>query len=210
MMNFKKFFIIILAVVTAFLCVSCDSDVTVELKKDGSVGLKFSGEFGDGLEKLVGSISEDDVIFDTKTITYELSKSGFSDVVVTARGKKSLLLTMTEKNQNSYLFTSGILKTAKNKISLNFTPDSLVKFYSLCDEQIVLYLDLLLAPIFNDEKMSESEYLETIGAFYGQSVADEFAKSNVRLTIINPDGQTKKSVVSIAKLLTLKESLLIE
>lgn len=206
----KKIFYVLTILICFFACVSCDSEVSFDLKKDGTLALKFSGAFGDGLSKLVSSISEDDEVFDTKTITYELSKSGFNDVQVTAKGKKALAITMNEKGHNSYIFTSKIASIDAGKIVLNLNPKSLVKFYSLCDEQIVLYLDLLLAPIFNDEKMSEEEYLETISTFYGQSVADEFKKSNVKITITNPDGKSKTSVISVAKLLTLDETLIIQ
>lgn len=206
----KKIFFVLAVLLGTFLCASCNSEVKIDLKKDGSVALKFSGTFGDGLSKLVNSISDDDVVFDTKAITYELSKSGFQDVIVTAKGKKSLEISMTEKGQNSYLYTSGMLDTKGNKISLKLSPETLKKFYSLCDEQIVLYLDLLLAPIFNDEKMTEAEYLETVATFYGQSVADEFSKSMIRLTVTNPNEKTKTSVLSVAKLLTLNEILIVE
>lgn len=206
----KKIVFVLAVLIGMFTCVSCDSEVKIDLKKDGNVALKFSGTFGDGLSKLVNSISDDDVVFDTKAITYELSKSGFVDVIVTARGKKSLEITMNERGQKSYLFTSGMLSTKGNKVSLKLSPETLEKFYSFCDEQIVLYLDLLLAPVFNSEKMSEAEYLETIAAFYGQSVADEFSKSFIHLTVMNPDGKSKTSVLSVAKLLTLNEVLIVE
>lgn len=211
MIFLKRFYNLILILVVTAACaifVSCDSDVKVELNKDGSIGLQFSGEFGDGLSKLVNSISEDDEVFDTKTINYELSKSGFSDVFISAKGKRSLSIEMTERQKKSYLFTSGMLSENKNGISIKLSPETLEAFYSLCDEQIVLYLDLLLAPIFNDEIMSESEYLETIGAFYGQSVADEFKKSNVKVTVV-ANGKEKTSKISIAKLLTLNETIVI-
>lgn len=43
-------------------------------------------------------------------------------------------------------------------------------------------MDLLLAPVFNDEEMTVEEYLEVIAAFYGDSVAEELKTSKVKVT----------------------------
>ena len=58
-----------------------------------------------------------------------------------------------------------------------------------------------MAPVFNDEKMSETEYLETIAAFYGEKMAGELAESFVRLIVINADGKKQVQKISIPKLL---------
>ena len=59
-------------------------------------------------------------------------------------------------------------------------------------------LDLFLAPVFNNETMSEAEYLEMLGSFYGDGAADEVSKSVVKINLISKDGskQTLKYPLS--------------
>ena len=83
----------------------------------------------------------------------------------------------------------------------------LLDFYNSSDEEIVSFLDLLLAPVFNDEVLSETEYIETIAAFYGQAAADELAESSFNVTLVTPDGKTSSHVIPMVKLLTLDETL---
>ena len=51
-----------------------------------------------------------------------------------------------------------------------------------------MILDLFLAPVFNDEEMSEEEYLEMVGAFYGEGTATEVSQSFVKINLISKDG----------------------
>jgi len=205
----KKYLFVILGLVCGFSFFSCSSDVTVELKKDGSVGVVFNGSFGDGLIELMKSISGGDAPLDTKQISYELAKSGFTDVKAAAKGNKSISISMTEKSQKSYLFSSGVCSVREQCLSMTLSPKTLKDFYTNCDEQIVLYLDLLLAPVFNDESMSEEEYVETLGAFYGNAAAKELENSEIKITIKNPDGKVKTTSVPVVKLLTLQEVLIL-
>lgn len=207
--TYKKYFGLLFVLMFGFTFFSCSSDITVELKKDGSVGVVFNGTFGDGLIDLINSISEDDSAFDTRQISYELAKSGFTDVKASAKGNKSLSISMNERNQKSYLFSSGVCSVKQQTLSINLSPKTLMDFYSNCDEQIVLYLDLLLAPVFNQEIMSEAEYVETLGTFYGKEAANELANSEIKITIKNPDGKSNTTIVPVVKLLTLQEVLIL-
>ena len=49
-------------------------------------------------------------------------------------------------------------------------------------------LDLFLAPVFNDEVMSEAEYLEMVASFYGNDAAKEVSESVVKINLISKDG----------------------
>ena len=56
------------------LFASCTSEIEVELKKDGSVDVKFNGSSGNAFAAL-NSLNADTVIFDTKEIEYEMAIS---------------------------------------------------------------------------------------------------------------------------------------
>ena len=145
------------------------------------------------------------VIFDTKEIEYEMGTNGFSNIKAVSKKGTDLTVSMTDKNRKSALFTSGVVSIENGKLSASLSPQNLVKFYKSADSQTVMFLDMLLAPVFNDEKMSQEEYSEVLEAFYGEEIAKEMKDSRFRITLKNPDGtQTVQSILFI-KILTLDE-----
>lgn len=195
------------------LCASCTSEISLELKKDGSVDVQFSGVAGTAFATMINSVSgmsgngsaTGTVIFDTKEIEYEMSSNGFSQVKAVSKKGADLTVTMTDKNGKSALFTSGVVSIKDGKLNASLSPQSLVKFYKAADSQTVMFLDMLLAPIFNDEVMTQEEYLEVLASFYGDEIADEMKNSSFRITLKNPDGTKTIQNIGFTKLLTLNE-----
>ncbi len=187
------------------LCASCTSEITLELKKDGSVDVEFSGVAGKAFAAMLNSTGS--VVFDTKEIEYEMGSNGFSQVKAVSKNGSDLTVAMTDKNGKSALFTSGVVSIKDNKLNATLSPQSLVKFYNTADSQTVMFLDMLLAPIFNDEKMSQEEYAEVLASFYGEEIAEEMKNSSFRITLKNPDGTKTVQNIGFTKLLTLDEVL---
>ena len=195
------------------LCASCTSEISLELKKDGSVDVQFNGVAGTAFATMINSVSgmsgngsaTGTVIFDTKEIEYEMSSNGFSQVKAVSKKGADLTVTMTDKNGKSALFTSGVVSVKDGKLNASLSPQSLVKFYKAADSQTVMFLDMLLAPIFNDEVMTQEEYLEVLASFYGDEIADEMKNSSFRITLKNPDGTKTVQNIGFTKLLTLNE-----
>ena len=214
---FKSLRILFACAALMCICASCTSEITLELKKDGSVDVEFSGAAGNAFAVLINSASglyKDEpasdgasVIFDTKEIEYEMGSNGFSNVKALSKKGSDLTVTMTDKNGKSALFTSGVVSIKNGKLQASLSPESMVKFYKSADSQTVMFLDMLLAPIFNDEKMTQDEYLEVIEAFYGEDIAAEMKNSNFRITLKNPDGSQTIQSIKFTKLLTLNEVL---
>ncbi len=197
-------------------CASCTTDITVELKKDGSIDVNYSGTAGKAFAALMDSAkgmygsadsSAQSVIFDTKEIEYEIGSNGFSNVKAVSKNGSDLTVSMTDKNGKSALFSSGVVSIENGKLKAALSPQNLVKFYNTADSQTVMFLDMLLAPIFNDEKMSEEEYLEVLASFYGEEIAEEIKDSRFRITLKNPDGTVEVRNIAFAKLLTLNETI---
>ena len=195
------------------LCAGCTSEITLELKKDGSVDVQFNGVAGTAFATMINSVSgmsgngsgTGTVIFDTKEIEYEMSSNGFSQVKASSKKGSDLTVTMTDKNGKSALFTSGVVSVKDGKLNASLSPQSLVKFYKAADSQTVMFLDMLLAPIFNDEVMTQEEYLEVLASFYGEEIAEEMKNSSFRITLKNPDGTKTVQNIGFTKLLTLNE-----
>ena len=138
---------------------------------------------------------------DVEVLTESLKNSGFGNVQILSGKLKNILITMEDKSQKSVLFYSKLLKMQNGSLSVDFSYENLRNFYENADEQLQSDLDLLLAPVFNDEKMTESEYLETIATFYGEKMASELAESFISLIVVNIDGKQQVQKISIPKIL---------
>ena len=207
---FTSLKVIFASLALIFLCAGCTSEISLELKKDGSVDVQFSGLAGKAFATMINSVSgngsaSSTVLFDTKEIEYEMSSNGFSQVKALSKKGSDLTVTMTDKNGKSALFTSGVVSVKDGKLNASLSPQSLVKFYKAADSQTVQFLDLLLAPIFNDEVMTQEEYVEVLASFYGDEIAEEMKNSSFRITLKNPDGTKTVQNIGFTKLLTLDE-----
>lgn len=208
----KKLFLIILSVFFVFSFWSCTTEVTIKENSNGIIDISFSGAAGQAFAKMISSSSDyqsDTVIFETDQIQFELLKSGFENVDVKSKTGSDLQISMQEKTKNTFLYKSGLF-SGKENLKITLSPKELTEFYKLADEQIILFLDLLLAPIFNDEVMSQEEYLETIASFYGESASKEISESNIKINLTDKNNQTKTFSFPIAQLLTLQETIILE
>ena len=189
----------------SFLFLSCTTEVTLTVKADDSVDIQFEGGAGAAFTKMISSAagasdaaSGSELLIDADTVSYELAKAGFSAVKVNQKKGGAVNISMNDKKQSSYIFTSGIVKSEKGKLTAAISRKSLEDFYTSADEQTRMTLDLFLAPVFNSEEMSEAEYLEMVGSFYGSAAAKEVGESLVTINLISKDGskQTLKYPLS--------------
>ena len=202
----------VLVLAAAVCFTGCTSEISMELKKDGSVSVDFNGVAGDAFAALINaaaggnaSASSQNLVFNTEEIEYEMSMNGFTNVKAASKNGKGLSVSMTDKNGKSALFSSGVVTAKNGKLEIVLSREKLVDFYTKADSQTLMFLDMLLAPVFNDEKMSEQEYLEVLAAFYGQEIADEIAEADFRISLKNADGTQTIQKIKITKLLTLDE-----
>ncbi len=196
---------------SVFLFFSCSAEIVFEVKKDGNVKISYNGDLnGDFLQFLInqngknaeldlGNIENTEL--DMEVLTESLKNSGFENVQILSGKLKNILITMEDKSQKSVLFYSKLLKMQNGSLSVDFSYENLRNFYENADEQLQSDLDLLLAPVFNDEKMTETEYLKTIATFYGEKMASELAESFISLIVINIDGKQQVQKISIPKIL---------
>lgn len=183
----RKLFLLL---ITLLFFISCTTEVTLTLKADDSLAIRFEGGAGDAFTKMISSASglAGDSLVDPDSVSFELAKAGFADVKVEEKAGAAVTISMSDKTKSSYIFSSGILKAEKGKLKAAITRKSLEDFYNNADEQTRMTLDLFLAPVFNNENMSEDEYLEMLGSFYGEAAAKEVSQSLVKINLISKDG----------------------
>ncbi len=222
----KKLIFTLTLLISTFFLSSCSLDLNLTLQKDGSVSISFEGGAGQAFTQMLLSASgignTDDgegtdpsqsssqatnalnQSLDFKEIEYELAKAGFSNIKSQSQGTSSVRLSMQDLKRTSYLFTSGLLTYENKQLKLNLNRKALVDFYNSADQQTLMILDLFLAPVFNDEEMSESDYIEMLATFYGQDAADEVRDSFINITITNLDGKKSQQKIPFSRLLCLK------
>ena len=197
------FFYTLILMGAVAVAASCTTDITLTLRQDDSVDISFEGGAGEAFTNMLLSASGSDAgmsALDANEISYELAKAGFDGVKVSVNDTQ-VKINMTDKNRTSYLFKSGIVKYEGGKLAVNLTRKNLEDFYATSDEQTRMILDLFLAPVFNDENMSESEYLEMLGSFYGNPSAKEVETSFVNIRLIGKNGKEEKIRLPMTQLL---------
>ncbi len=193
--------IFVLMIISLFA--SCTTEVTLTLQKDDSVDIRFDGGAGQAFTKMISSAAGlgEGLLIDTDSVSYELAKAGFSGVKVNQNKGGAVTITMSDKKQSSYIFSSKIVKAEKGRLKAAITRKSLEDFYNASDEQTRMILDLFLAPVFNNEEMTEAEYLEMVGAFYGDAAAKEIGQSFVKINLISKDGTKETLNLPLSQLL---------
>lgn len=206
----KKHYLLFAGIIICSIFCGCTSEINISLKKDGGIDVSFNGSSGIAFATLIRSASgvqEGDVAFDTEEISSELTKNGFSDVNVVSKNGTDLSISMKDKSKKSTLFSSEVLQVNEGKIGASLSAEKLLNFYKSSDEEIVTFLDMLLAPIFNDEVLTELEYIDTVASFYGNDAANEIKDSDFKITLTDVSGNTKTFMIPMVKLLTLNEVL---
>lgn len=197
----KKIFILAFSFVIFFTLSSCSAKINLRVQKDGSVDVSFNGGAGAAFTKMILAATGGEEAFNIDEIATELSKNGFSDVTASSKGISEVILNFKDRRKSSFLFGAGILEMKNNQLLLNLNRQSLKAFYESADENLQMILDLFLAPVFNDEQMTQEEYLEMLGTFYGSAAAKEVQESKVEFVIQNPNGEKINYSYSLAQIL---------
>lgn len=204
----KKILFAVLVGFSLILLASCRSEITLTAQEDGSVKIQFEGECGPSLEKMIRSFSDSDStqLFDGPGIRESFSSNGFQSVSVQIPSNTGISSSFIAPSK-TFLFESGLVICDKKNVIVNLSPEILKRFYDSSSGEILSFLDLLLAPVFNDEIMSEEEYIETLNSFYGSETGKEIGDCNIKLNLISVYGQKKEALLPLAKLLSLSENL---
>ena len=208
----KKFSCFLAVIFLAAGLTSCTSEIVLKQEKSGSINVKFSSVAGNAFIKMVKSAAADDdgnVLIDVNAITHELEKSGFVNVDIEKKNVIDFDISMDDFFGNSILISSGLLSSTADEFSANITAAKFADFYNKADDDLVNILDMFLAPVFNDEEMWESEYVELLASFYGDDVANEIKESSLKIILEDVNGKKKSKTVSLAKLFTLREPVII-
>lgn len=194
------------ATVFSILLTSCGCDIILKPAADGAeftILLSFEKAFTDTFSALFPPDNENQLLFDEAQIKQTLETTGFEKVSVKNTSQNSLHISgKINKNGENPAVGSGIVEFADSgNIRLSFSAETLQKLYELLPFELKSYIDMLMAPSFTGEEISDEEYLDLVGTVYGEKVADELKDASVRFTVYTADGKTRFSRLSAIKLL---------
>lgn len=202
----KKLSLLLLGFFAAFTLISCESQIKIEAAKD-KLSINFDSVSKGGFEKLIksfSSVNEGENASDfiqCDEIAQALRDSAFSDVKVSKENVCDLSIELSANPEDNLLLKSGLLYLQDGLFITDFSKEKLAAFYLESDSQIRDFLDLFMAPVFNDEEMSVDEYLETLAAFYGNDLASELKESRIKVFSKNDKNKIWSKSYSLAELL---------
>lgn len=202
-----KKFVLLLSILSLFF-ISCESEITLEQKKDGSVKVDFSETAGDAIADLLKlALGSETVVFDVNEIILGLNENKFSETKAHSVFGTDLVIETNVVDKSNFLFSSGILKSNGKNLSVSISEKNLIQFYNESDDLIKAFLDLFFAPVFYGEKMTLDEYLEGVSAVYGEAFANELKKSSILIKTIGLDGNKKEQRIPLVEFLTLDKEI---
>ena len=204
----KKITVFLFLAVSLFFT-SCKSSVSV---KPSAVGADFdvSISFGSAFCGLFSAVfpsekgGETRSFFDDAQIAQVLTATGIQNVRVKSNGQTSLQISGSAAASGNPLVDSGIIVFAPDgNVSLVFSSQNLQALYGLLPFELASYIDMLMAPAFTGEEMTDGEYIDSVATVYGKNVADELNDGEVKFNIHGTDDRTNSSSLSAVKLLNV-------
>ena len=187
----KKIFYFSLISILIFTIFSCSPALSISLKNDDSVDVQFeitnTESFFSNFSAFMDFSEEN--FYDKEILSSNLQSIGFSDINLEI-GKNADLKLFAQLNNFSQLkeenpITSLFIKK-QDSFEISINPDNLIEVLETIPE-ITDYLDLLMAPVYTGEEITEQEYLELFATVYGESFAKDFENTNfvVKINVLD-------------------------
>lgn len=150
-----------------------------------------------GMNEMNQQTAENPAFFDTNAIKKSIEAAGYTDVKVMAPSRSVLNLSLTGK--------FDFVEYTKTKTTVRVSPDAVKNFSNSLGEEFKSVMDLFMAPVLTDEKMSIDEYKDLVAVVYGEELAADLASSTLEISVTSPKGKTKNYKTPLVDLLTMTE-----
>ncbi len=173
---------------------SCTPKTNVFVQPTGNVVVTIdiaSSEVMDSIVANFANFSEEEKkenasIFETEQIKKELEKQGLKVFYVKANsmaGIQAKFKVFQKHMQGENSFVKTDMK--KGLLSLSIGPKNIQEFVNMLSAEDREMLDMLMAPVFTGEDLSEAEYIENMAAF-GPTLANELKRSKMKISVTCP------------------------
>lgn len=178
--------------------ISCAPSVALTIKSDGSATASFTGALGTAGKGAYMRASGQERLpaFDQAALEESLSGAGLTVLSVSEQSDSGLFF--DAKIQSLSAVPLGLLRTdpSGKRITIHLSPETLTELVSYLPGDAWDTLDLLMAPVFTGETLSEGEYQDVIAAAYGKSLGNELALSHCVISVTCPATITRVSVTA--------------
>ncbi|MBO4404287.1 MAG: hypothetical protein J5780_03025 [Treponema sp.] len=195
-----------------FMLASCGASLSVKAGNDRSAKVQFGMELGKVFASTFEDIAQntganDFDLFSEKEISSAFNGSDFKDVKVSVPSKTSLSVsgTVPPSEKQKAVSNEGSLKIANfvlctdSSLTLIISPESVKGLSAQFPQESREFLDLFMAPVLTDEKMSIPEYLDLVASVYGDDIAGEIKNASISVSLECPSGKNiKKTSLSNA------------
>lgn len=188
----------IAAIAVALSGCSPRATITVDGRKAA-----FDSDMTPTAEKTVRRFTGADAgLFDRAKITASLEKAGFTVDQVEFPKQSSLSIRASVAGLDGLFAGAVSYAPGGKKLTVTITREALNAAADSLSPDMRDYVELLMAPAFTGETLSESEYLDVIRAAYGNTLAGELEKSRCALSVecpAPPKALVARAPVSAAK-----------
>lgn len=167
-------------------------------------------------------------IFDEEAIGYKLKQWDTRDVYVKSPSLCTLQASFNTENPEDLLpKKSSLISRDKKTTTIKLDEITVNHCLEMLPDDSLTVIDLLSAPIFTREDLSEDEYLENISVLYGANITSFLKTANLTLSfesqspitkasssienfaVVNRKGKKVTFIIPLVKLLCLRETLLL-
>ena len=102
--------------------------------------------------------------------------------------------------------TAASVNAGKNCFSLTVTTELMQALLAQLPEETAGWSEMLMAPLFTGEEMTEAEYAELLGAVYGNKIVEEAENAAVTLSVTAPAQILETRIPEYAKVSVSKNT----
>lgn len=197
---------VILTVIVSTLA-SCTPSVKIDIKQDDSAKMEFSTSLSKSIEGSIRSLmglQNNDPLYKEGPVRASLEATGLQVESINFPSMTGIEIKAGIKNINTSLnyakdAVKVVPKGSGKEAVVQFSPQIITEALNFMPEETRTYADLLMAPVFTGEEMSPDEYLFLLSMVYGETLANELAKSVffVEITAPSPVKQASLSDTSL-------------
>lgn len=170
-----------------FLVLSCSPKLSISVNEDNSTNFNFNltntESFFSNFSAFM-DLSQDN-FYDIETLTLGLEELGFENINLSIGKNADLFVSAKLQNYdsiNSISRLNSLFSLTEESFTLQIEPQNIIEILTSIPE-ITDYLDLLMAPIYTGEDLTEQEYLEFFASVYGESFTKDFENTNIYISI---------------------------
>lgn len=207
----NKFIQVLVYFCVLFVFSSCGNELKIKVSESG-INFDYKIISSNEFFSLFFANNSENATFEADEISKIFTDSGFENVTALTfnSGRNLEVKAALPESADDPVSKSGILLLAENKLKILLNNKNLLSFYENLSSDLQSYLDMLMAPTFTGEEMTNAEYIELISEVYGERLAKELEEATVKITLDSFSKTEKSYSVKLVDILNMKNEVVLE